>query len=211
MCLLIEERLRLAIRLRHVDTVFQNHSGLIKLACLHEPHAVQDMHPCVLLRQFSLAALVNVEMLSGCHADSLLIFPLLGQQRQLIEIAVVALLQKLGITLIYSQPRLNAGIGVFQQLLVFKQQTGILPAVFQRLLHAAKGFFSVVRLVKPVERQIAPRGAMRRIFRGAPCKAVRRLGVAEAVIVEASEIILGIRRFCTCLRGIAQYGNILHI
>lgn len=112
-CLLIEERLRLAIRLRHVDTVFQNHSGLIKLACLHEPHAVQDMHPCVLLRQFSLAALVNVEMLSGCHADSLLIFPLLGQQRQLIEIAVVTLLQKLGITLIYSQPRLNAGIGVF--------------------------------------------------------------------------------------------------
>lgn len=61
-CLLIEERLRLAIRLRHVDTVFQNRSGLIKLACLHEPHAVQDMHPCVLLRQFSLAALVNVEM-----------------------------------------------------------------------------------------------------------------------------------------------------
>ena len=51
-----------SIRLRHVDTVFQNRSGLIKLACLHEPHAVQDMHPCVLLRQFSLAALVNVEM-----------------------------------------------------------------------------------------------------------------------------------------------------
>ena len=121
MRLLVEKGLGFTVGFRHVDAVFVNLLCLRGIAFLRQLVAVKHMHPGMLLGELALAALIDMEVLYRRHVDRLFIPALLRQQRQLVEIAVVAFFEQLRILVIDRKALLEACVGVFEQLLIFEE------------------------------------------------------------------------------------------
>ena len=205
---LIEPGFGLAVGLGHIHAVHVNLIGFRGLSGSGKRIGVKHMHPGVLLGQVALAALVDVEALDLGSMDGLRVATLLAEQYNPIQIAVIPLRQQLGVAAVHLQTLRHGDIGVFQQLLVLKQQPGVLP-VFQRPLHADPGGGGVAPLVEIGQRQIPQRLGMGAVPGNALLPQLYGIVIAETVIVQIAQIIAGVGVGRIACDGVFQHGNVL--
>ena len=151
---LIEPGFGLAVGFGHIYAVHVNLIGFRGFSGRGKLIGVKHMHPGVLLGQVALAALVDVEPLDFGGMDGFGVAALLAEQHDPIQIAVIPLRQQLGVTAVYIQTFRHGNVGVFQQLLVFKQQPRVGQQV-QGALHAGPGGGGVPALVEVGEAEAA--------------------------------------------------------